>query len=188
MAAFPHQISQPPLPHPRAPSPPTSRSSVLISSCFFLKAEICFSSAGSGANRLSFPCGRQISSNSLPFTISPQEPPAEVPPCASTQCGSSRAAFCTLTRWKPLKHVGGECWNVTGQTFCLYIQNRIVKTLIATLAWSLVPPGFRLVCKTAFPACCPTMCRSFELSSCQRDFQRWSVCVLSQKVFSGPFM
>lgn len=108
------------------PPPPSSFPHV------FLKAEICFSSAGSRANRLSFPCRRQISSNSVPFNFFLlQEFSAQLSSCASAQCGSSQALSHALTWWNPLtKRNGVWCLTVIRQTFCLYIKNRIIRCLL----------------------------------------------------------
>lgn len=175
MAAFPHQISQgPPDPSLAAPSPPPPSSFPHV----FLKAEICFSSAGSRANRLSFPCRRQISSNSVPFTFLLQEFSAQLPSWASAQCGSSQALSHALTWWNPLTKRNGV-WCLTNILSLPSKQNNQMCT--ATLAWSPVPPGFRLVRRTTFPACYTTTCRSVELSSWQRLLQWRSTHVLRQK-------
>lgn len=124
---FPTKLVSAPHPSPAAPSPPPPSSFPHV----FLKAEICFSSAGSRANRLSFPCRRQISSNSVPFTFLLQEFSAQLSSCASAQCGSSQALSPALTWWNPLtKRNGVVCLTVIGQTFRLYLQNRIIRCLL----------------------------------------------------------
>lgn len=121
---FPTKLVSAPLPPPlRLPPPPAPPFSFPH---VFLKAEICFSSAGPRANRLSFPCQRQISSNSVPFTLLQE--------LFEMYCSSVVAARLYLRSWP----VGGhQKWvlllECDGKCILILLSKQV---LTATLAWS----------------------------------------------------
>lgn len=126
---FPTKLVSAPLPPPLLlhppPAPPFSFPHV------FLKAEICFSSAGSRANRLSFPCQRQISSNSLPFALLLTRAFWVVLWHSVVAAMLYLRYWATnLTCWSPFGNKGFWCWNVIWNTFWFYISNRTIRRLL----------------------------------------------------------